>query len=86
MTQKIQFDFLNTLHQKLKSDWDTERINYYILQRNNNLTTNQTKMINSILNRKLRTIKLEKLKFTDERNEIIFTNNPDVIERECIKL
>ncbi|PKB96532.1 hypothetical protein RhiirA5_434668 [Rhizophagus irregularis] len=57
----------------------------YITQRNYDLSSNQTKMINSILQRKPRKIVLDRLIFKDCKDEIVFTNNPKIIEKEAIK-
>ncbi|GET67273.1 reverse transcriptase family protein [Rhizophagus irregularis DAOM 181602=DAOM 197198] len=64
---------------------ETERIDYFINQRNFDLSTNQTKMINSILQRKPRKITLDRLIFKDNNNDTIFTNNPQIIQKETIK-
>ncbi|GBC15332.2 RNA-directed DNA polymerase from mobile element jockey-like [Rhizophagus irregularis DAOM 181602=DAOM 197198] len=52
---------------------------------NFDLSTNQTKMINSILQRKPRKITLDRLIFKDNNNDTIFTNNPQIIQKETIK-
>jgi hypothetical protein len=71
----------NTEAQKIK----LEQIQQFILQRNDNLKFNQTKMINSILNRKLRKIILDCLHYLDkDNNKLIFTTNQKEIENETI--
>ncbi|GET56673.1 hypothetical protein RIR_jg37205.t1 [Rhizophagus irregularis DAOM 181602=DAOM 197198] len=42
-------------------------------------------MINSILQRKPRKITLDRLIFKDNNNDTIFTNNPQIIQKETIK-
>ncbi|CAB4376976.1 unnamed protein product [Rhizophagus irregularis] len=42
-------------------------------------------MINSILNRKPRRIVLDRLSFIDNKGDYVFTNNPEIIEKEAIK-
>jgi hypothetical protein len=71
----------NTEAQKVK----LEQIQQFILQRNNNLKYNQTKMINSILNRKPKKIILNRLHYLDTKtNELIFTTDQKEIEIETI--
>jgi hypothetical protein len=71
----------NTEAQKIK----LQQIQQFILIRNNNLKFNQTKMINSILNRKPRKIVLDHLHYLDkETNELIFTTDQKEIELKTI--
>ncbi|EXX53657.1 hypothetical protein RirG_241980 [Rhizophagus irregularis DAOM 197198w] len=82
------YKLYNHLKQKrddLLSQWKIERIDHFINQRNFDLSTNQTRMINSILQRKPRRITLDRLIFKDDNNQTIFTNNPKLIEKEAIK-
>ncbi|CAB4390707.1 unnamed protein product [Rhizophagus irregularis] len=62
----------------------SEKINSYVEEQNDNLQHDQTKMINSILNRKPRRIVLDRLSFVNKEGENIFTNNPEIIEKESI--
>jgi hypothetical protein len=71
----------NTEAQKVK----LQQIQQFILIRNDNLKFNQTKMINSILNRKPRKIVLDRLHYLDKTtNELIFTTDQKEIELETI--
>ncbi|EXX58571.1 hypothetical protein RirG_196760 [Rhizophagus irregularis DAOM 197198w] len=82
------YKLYNHLKQKrddLLSQWKVERIDHFINQRNFDLSTNQTRMINSILQRKPRRITLDRLIFKDDNDQTIFTNNPKIIEKEAIK-
>ncbi|PKB93018.1 hypothetical protein RhiirA5_442605, partial [Rhizophagus irregularis] len=79
------YNYLKTIRDDNISKWRIDRIDYYITQRNQDLTTNQTKMINSILQRKPRKISLDRLVFKDDNDELVFTNNPNIIEKEAIK-
>lgn len=63
-----------------------ERIDYYINQRNNDLSANQTKMINSILQRTPRRITLDRLVFQDDSNNTIFTNNPKLSNMKLLTI
>ncbi|CAB4380947.1 unnamed protein product [Rhizophagus irregularis] len=71
-----------------KSAYDkhlSDKISSYVTERNDNLQHDQTKMINSILNRKPRHIVLDRLSFIDNKGDYVFTNNPEIIEKEAIK-
>jgi hypothetical protein len=46
------YNTLKYLHKKEKSKWTTERINYHLNERNQDISTNQRKMINSLLEQK----------------------------------
>jgi hypothetical protein len=71
----------NTEAQKIK----LQQIQQFILIRNDNLKFNQTKMINSILNKKPRKIVLDHLHYLNkETNELIFTTDQKEIELETI--
>jgi hypothetical protein len=71
----------NTEAQKIK----LQQIQQFILIRNDNLKFNQTKMINSILNRKPRKIVLDRLHYLDKNtNELVFTTDQKEIESETI--
>jgi hypothetical protein len=71
----------NTEVQKVK----LQQIQQFILIRNDNLKFNQTKMINSILNRKPRKIIFDRLHYLDKNtNELIFTTDQKEIELETI--
>lgn len=65
---------------KERSAWDLSQINKYINQRNNNLKLNQSKMLDSILERKPQKITLDRLKYTNNSNQIAFTNDVEEIE------
>jgi hypothetical protein len=73
------------IHKKTLDNYQTTKINEYINERNINLTRDQSKMVNSILERKPRRIILDRLSFMDDKGELIFTNNPSIIEKESIK-
>ncbi|CAB5321247.1 unnamed protein product [Rhizophagus irregularis] len=73
------------MYQNVISKWTKDQIDYYINERNNNLTNNQTKMINSLLQRKPRRIILDRLVYENSNNKTIFTNNSDIIEKQCIQ-
>ncbi|CAB4424129.1 unnamed protein product [Rhizophagus irregularis] len=79
------YKYLKYIRDEETSKWRTERIDYYLNERNNDLTDNQTKMINSILQRTPRKITLDRLIFQDKNDNTIFTNNPDIIKSEAIK-
>ncbi|GBB95133.1 hypothetical protein RclHR1_24820004 [Rhizophagus clarus] len=66
---------------------DITNINFHILNRNNNLENNQRKMINSLLDRKPRHIRLDRLLIpaSDDLNEIILTRDPKLIEQHSIQ-
>ncbi|GBC02754.1 hypothetical protein RclHR1_00480011 [Rhizophagus clarus] len=75
-----------TLYQEEKDIHTLNNINNYITQRNDNLQNNQRRMINSILERKPRTIILDRLFYTDEStNSRTLTHDKNIIEEECIK-
>jgi hypothetical protein len=79
------YDTLKHLHKKEKSKWTTERINYHINERNQNISSNQRKMINSLLERKPRKIVLDRLLIKNNNdNNYLFTNNPNIIKTETI--
>ncbi|CAB5380484.1 unnamed protein product [Rhizophagus irregularis] len=78
----------HTMKTAYKSAYDkhlSDKISFYVIERNDNLQHNQTKMINSILNRKPRCIVLDRLSFIDNKGDYVFTNNPEIIEKEAIK-
>ncbi|PKK57444.1 hypothetical protein RhiirC2_798029 [Rhizophagus irregularis] len=79
------YNTLKTMYQNVISKWTKDQIEYYINERNNNLTNNQTKMINSLLQRKPRRIILDRLVYEDSNNNTVFTNNSDIIEEQCIQ-
>ncbi|CAB4411748.1 unnamed protein product [Rhizophagus irregularis] len=79
------YKYLKYIRDEEISKWRTERIDYYLNERNNDLTDNQTKMINSILQRTPRKITLDRLIYQDKNDNTIFTNNPDIIKSEAIK-
>ncbi|CAB4446545.1 unnamed protein product [Rhizophagus irregularis] len=79
------YKYLKYIRDEEISKWRTERIDYYLNERNNDLTDNQTKMINSILQRTPRKITLDRLVFQDNNDNTIFTNNPNIIKSEAIK-
>ncbi|GET03452.1 RNA-directed DNA polymerase from mobile element jockey-like [Rhizophagus clarus] len=66
---------------------DITNINFHILNRNNNLENNQRKMINSLLDRKPRHIRLDRLLVpaSDDLNEITLTRDPKLIEQHSIQ-
>jgi hypothetical protein len=71
----------NTEAQKIK----LQQIQQFILIRNDNLKYNQTKMINSILNRKPKKIVLDRLHYLNkETNELLFITDQKEIELETI--
>ncbi|CAB5347681.1 unnamed protein product [Rhizophagus irregularis] len=77
-----------TMKTAYKSAYDkhlSDKISSYVTERNDNLQHDQTKMINSILNRKPRHIVLDRLSFIDNKGDYVFTNNPEIIEKEAIK-
>ncbi|CAB4377018.1 unnamed protein product [Rhizophagus irregularis] len=73
------------MYQNIISKWTKDQIEYYINEGNKNLTNNQTKMINSLLQRKPRRIILDRLVYEDSNNNTVFTNNSDIIEEQCIQ-
>ena len=79
------YNFLKQKRNDQLSQWKVERIDHFITQRNFDLSSNQTKMINSILQRKPRKITLDRLIFKDNNNDTIFTNNPQIIQKEAVK-
>ncbi|GBC00143.1 hypothetical protein RclHR1_03760007 [Rhizophagus clarus] len=75
-----------TLYKEEKDIHTLNNINNYVIQRNDNLQNNQRCMINSILDRKPRTIVLDHLLYTDDStNSRILTHDKKTIEDECIK-
>ncbi|CAB5206037.1 unnamed protein product [Rhizophagus irregularis] len=78
----------HTMKTAYKSAYDkylSDKISSCVIERNDNLQHDQTKIINSILNRKPRRIVLDRLSFVDNKGDYIFTNNPEIIEKEAIK-
>ncbi|PKB95287.1 hypothetical protein RhiirA5_436991 [Rhizophagus irregularis] len=78
----------HTMKTAYKSTYDkhlSDKISSYVIEHNDNLQHDQTKMINSILNRKPRHIVLDRLSFIDNKGDYAFTNNPEIIEKEAIK-
>ncbi|GES73345.1 ribonuclease H-like domain-containing protein [Rhizophagus clarus] len=75
-----------TLYKEEKDIYTLNNINNYVIQRNDNLLNNQRRMINSILERKPRTIILDRLFYTDDiTNSRTLTHDNKIIEEECIK-
>ncbi|GBB96561.1 hypothetical protein RclHR1_27820001 [Rhizophagus clarus] len=66
---------------------DITNINFHILNRNNNLENNQRKMINSLLDRKPRHIRLDRLlvPVSNDPNEITLSRDPKIIEQHSIQ-
>ncbi|RIA98052.1 hypothetical protein C1645_813279 [Glomus cerebriforme] len=56
-------------------------MNFYIQRRISDLTDNQRRMINSLLNRTPKLITLDKLQIRDKNNEISYTIDPNEIEK-----
>ncbi|PKY54319.1 hypothetical protein RhiirA4_473060 [Rhizophagus irregularis] len=82
---------LITIHEILKNNYDNEislfnkkKIEKYINQRDNNIVTNQRRMLNSLLDQKPNIIKIDRLIFNDEDNIKTFTTDPEIIESKAI--
>ncbi|CAB4387507.1 unnamed protein product [Rhizophagus irregularis] len=75
---------MKTAYKSNYNKYLSEKINSYVEERNDNLQHNQTKMINLILNRKPRRIVLDQLSFVNKEGDNVFTNNPEIIEKESI--
>lgn len=65
--------------------FERDKIDAFIVNRNDNLTKNQTKMLNSILDRKPRKIHLDRIVKYDDNNNVNFITEPDKIANECIQ-
>ncbi|UZO07888.1 uncharacterized protein OCT59_028159 [Rhizophagus irregularis] len=76
---------MKTAYKSVYDKYLSDKISSYVIERNDNLQHDQTKMINSILNRKPRRIVLDRLSFVDDKGDYIFTNNPEIIEKEAVK-
>jgi hypothetical protein len=70
---------------QLFNDWTKDKIDKYIIDRENNISENQTKMINSILRRKPQRIIIDRVLYKNDQGEILFTNNPKKVEEITIK-
>ncbi|PKB95002.1 hypothetical protein RhiirA5_386305 [Rhizophagus irregularis] len=79
------FHMMKIAYQSAYDKYLSNKISSYVTERNDNLQHDQTKMINSILNRKPHRIVLDRLSFIDNKGEHVFTNNPEIIEKEAIK-
>ncbi|PKY55775.1 hypothetical protein RhiirA4_475469 [Rhizophagus irregularis] len=64
--------------EKERSKWDTEQITKFINRRDEDITYNNRRMLNSILERHPRKITLDRIKYT-ENDEIKFSNDPNII-------
>jgi hypothetical protein len=64
-----------TVYKKERSKWTTKHINHHLNERNQDISTNQKKMINSILKRKSQKIIL---------NRLLLKDDPNIIKTETI--
>ncbi|RIA81327.1 hypothetical protein C1645_837206 [Glomus cerebriforme] len=89
LTTKSQFkSFISTLkilRDKLQSDHEKSQIEFYVTRRITDLTDNQRRLINSLLNRKPKSIILDRIQYTNQDNDTLFTKDPNIIEQEAIK-
>ncbi len=87
-TTKTQINrILKFLYNKCKYDeaeWKRDQIKFYSEQRNNDLVDNQSRMLNSILNKEKRRITLDRIMVTDVDSPYISTDQED-IERIATK-
>ncbi|PKK79021.1 hypothetical protein RhiirC2_769563 [Rhizophagus irregularis] len=83
---------LTTIYEVLKKSYDDvishfnkKKIEKYINQRDNNIITNQRRMLNSILDQKPNIIKINRLIYKDDNNIKSFTTDPEIIESIAIE-
>ncbi|CAB4401871.1 unnamed protein product [Rhizophagus irregularis] len=76
---------MKTAYKSAYDKYLSDKISSYVTERNDNLQYDQTKMLNSILNHKPRRIVLDRLSFIDNKGDYVFTNNPEIIEKEANK-
>ncbi|PKY23742.1 hypothetical protein RhiirB3_438042 [Rhizophagus irregularis] len=88
----ITLERLTTIHEVLKKSYDEaishfnkKKIEKYINQRDNNIITNQRRMLNSILDQKPNIIKIDRLIYEDDNNIKSFTTDPNIIESKTIE-
>ncbi|GBB92979.1 hypothetical protein RclHR1_20950003 [Rhizophagus clarus] len=64
--------------------WSTDRINYFIERRNSNLSNNQNRMLNSLLNRKSHHITLDRLICTPQGSDTpVYITKPQTIVEQA---
>ncbi|GBB99263.1 hypothetical protein RclHR1_34630001 [Rhizophagus clarus] len=72
------------LYKDQKTKWSTDRINYFIERRNSDLSNNQNRMLNSLLNRKPRHITLDRLIYTPEGSDTpVYTTKAQTIAEQA---
>ncbi|PKY52812.1 hypothetical protein RhiirA4_470675 [Rhizophagus irregularis] len=77
--------FRKEIQSEAEQKYKLAQINKFINIRNENLKTNQSKMLNNILERAPKLV-LDRLHYRDPSTQVMtFTNDPITIERECIK-
>jgi hypothetical protein len=77
---KIILDFKTQHH-----NWTQHKIEKFIINRENNISENQTKMINSILERKPQRLIIDRVLYKDDNNQLIFTDDMNIVEKITIK-
>lgn len=73
-------DLLNSINNDEISTFNKKKIQKYINQRDNNIITNQRRMLNSLLDQKPNIIKIDRLLYKDENDDFTFTTNKYEIE------
>ncbi|CAB4387554.1 unnamed protein product [Rhizophagus irregularis] len=81
----IIHDTLKRSYDDAISQFNKKKIEKYINQRDNNIVTNQRRMLNSILDQKPNIIKIDRLIYNDDNNVKSFTTDPEVIESITIE-
>ncbi|CAB4391279.1 unnamed protein product [Rhizophagus irregularis] len=81
----IIHDTLKRSYDDAISQFNKKKIEKYINQRDNNIVTNQRRMLNSILDQKPNIIKIDRLIYNDDNNVKSFTTDPEVIESIIIE-
>ncbi len=61
-----------------EAEWKRDKIKFYSEQRNNDLIDNQSRMLNSVLNREKRRITLDRIMVTDQDAPYISTDSVDI--------
>src|SRR6266498_4882632 len=75
--------FLKFVYHKCKyeeAEWKRDKIKFFSEQHNNDLIDNQSRMLNSVLNREKRHIILDRIKITDQ-DALYISTDPIDIER-----
>ncbi len=70
--------FVYNKYKYKEAEWKHDKIKFYSEQRNNDLINNQSRILNSMLNRKKRHITLDRIMVTDHNAPYIFTDFTDI--------